>query len=381
MKTKSFVYFSTALLLSAFSLQFSAFSQGSLTPPGAPAPTMKTLSQIEPRTPINTLSGDSDDLYIISKPGSYYLTTNITATTFFNAISINTNGVTLDLNGFTISTTGSSGYGIYLPGNEASLTGNSDISISNGHITGGFSGGISYNVTGGTPHNIRVTGVTVTGGYYGIYLNIGNSTVVESCTVNTVGAYGIEASSVSHSTAIQCGSTAIAADNASDCYGNCTGSGGGGLYVSYAANNCSGICTGSGIGLDATTANNCYGSSYSGSGIYLIGTATGCTGSSTLGDGLDAISANNCWGSSSSSGTGLNANIVATGCYGYGVTGVSAPIAIGCYGIGSSTGVSADIANSCYGFSGFGTGVSATIANSCLVAAGTTNITYKYNMP
>src|ERR1039458_5339386 len=75
-----------------------ASAQGSLTPPGAPAPTMLTLSQIEPRTPITSVP------YTISIPGSYYLTTNITATTS-NSIVINTNGVTLDLSGFTIFST------------------------------------------------------------------------------------------------------------------------------------------------------------------------------------------------------------------------------------------------------------------------------------
>src|ERR1700722_17008335 len=66
MKTRHFVSLVTALLLSAFSFQFSAFSQGSLTPPGAPAPTMLTLSQIEPRTPISSLP------FNITRPGSYY---------------------------------------------------------------------------------------------------------------------------------------------------------------------------------------------------------------------------------------------------------------------------------------------------------------------
>jgi hypothetical protein len=44
-------------LLAAFNSQLStAFAQGSLTPPGAPAPTMKTLAQIEPRTPVDALT-------------------------------------------------------------------------------------------------------------------------------------------------------------------------------------------------------------------------------------------------------------------------------------------------------------------------------------
>ena len=46
------------LALSTLNSQFSnCFAQGSLTPPGTPAPTMKSLDQIEARTPItNTAS-------------------------------------------------------------------------------------------------------------------------------------------------------------------------------------------------------------------------------------------------------------------------------------------------------------------------------------
>ncbi len=47
-------------------------AQGGLTPPGAPAPTMMTLAQIEPRTPISSLP------FAITNAGSYYLTTNLT---------------------------------------------------------------------------------------------------------------------------------------------------------------------------------------------------------------------------------------------------------------------------------------------------------------
>src|ERR1700674_2893120 len=85
-------------LVSAFGLQPSAFPQGSLTPPGAPAPAMKTLGQIEPRTPISFAP------FIITQPGSYYLTTNLTVPSG-DAIDIATNRVTLDLNGFTIPST------------------------------------------------------------------------------------------------------------------------------------------------------------------------------------------------------------------------------------------------------------------------------------
>ena len=52
--------------------------------------------------------------------------------------------------------------------------------------------------------------------YQGIYLGEGNSTVVESCTVNTVGAAGIVADSVTRCTAINCGGDGIDATTASD---------------------------------------------------------------------------------------------------------------------------------------------------------------------
>src|SRR5687767_7720762 len=89
----------SALLLLVFISASRVLGQGNLTPPGAPAPTMKTLDQIEPRIPIGSVP------FTINAPGSYYLTGNLnTATT--NAIIIRASDVTLDLRGFTLSGAG-----------------------------------------------------------------------------------------------------------------------------------------------------------------------------------------------------------------------------------------------------------------------------------
>ena len=89
--------------LSALDPQLSTcFGQGTLTPPGAPAPTFKTLSEVEPRYPLFTYQTN------LTVSGSYYLTTNLFSGTNVNdGINIRTNirNITIDLNGFSIINT------------------------------------------------------------------------------------------------------------------------------------------------------------------------------------------------------------------------------------------------------------------------------------
>lgn len=71
-------------------------AQGSLTPPGAPGQTMKTLEQVEARTPISSVP------YTIQNPGSYYVAADLNGIASQHGITINSDDVTLDLNGFTL---------------------------------------------------------------------------------------------------------------------------------------------------------------------------------------------------------------------------------------------------------------------------------------
>ena len=197
-------------------------AQGPLAPPaGPPATSMKTLDQIEPRAaipkgPVTPVAGPH---FTISQPGSYYLTGNITVSSG-HGININADDVTLDLNGFTISSTAATA-----EGNAINLNGfRSRIAISNGNIRGGVTysgGGVFTNGPGfasgidcsSDPVAVRVSGVSVTGMKdKGIYLGGSDSCIVEACTLRFIAGSGIRAGVVTDSSVTFCpGSTIEAA--------------------------------------------------------------------------------------------------------------------------------------------------------------------------
>ena len=282
-----------ALLASFSTVVIAAHAQGSLTPPGPPAQTMKSLAQIEARTPISSAP------FTITSPGSYYLTTNLTVSSG-NAINISNNNVMLDLNGFQITSTSATANGtaINFGSNVRNVTVvngfiESGVTNNGGSYTGpGFVNGINGNLV----YNARVSGVSVAGVLTRcIFLANGgagaNGTIVESCTARTCGGNGIYASVVRACTATDCGATAIQGDSVSDSFGESTAGGYG--VIGLTVQNCFGSSS-SGVGLSSSgIAFNSYGKSVTGVGIAAYNSAF-CVANRPNGTAISGTIANGC---------------------------------------------------------------------------------------
>jgi len=277
-----------ALISASQFFPISAFSQGSLAPPGSPAPSMKSLDQIEARTPISSLP------YTIITQGSYYLTGNLTASGSGAGITIEADNVTLDLNGFALIGGGSGTVaGINVPvaqkniyirngtvrgwtngGVQAANTSNSileklrvsDNASNNGLVAGtgstikdcvatdhtnyyGLTAGPSSTVKDcvaasnglgiGSGDNCTIIGCTASANITGIGFSLGNNVTIVDCTAsngNDVGIAVAARSSVLHCTVSANVEDAI--DTGASCTViNCTAAGNGGVGVN-ATNGC-----------------------------------------------------------------------------------------------------------------------------------------------
>ena len=98
-----------ALIILASVVAGASAPGGDLNPPPGPvAPTLKPLTDVEPRTAVNAANtpGNASASFVISQPGSYYLTGNINADTDKDAIHISADNVTLDASGFVLDGAG-----------------------------------------------------------------------------------------------------------------------------------------------------------------------------------------------------------------------------------------------------------------------------------
>ena len=172
-----------ALIASVLFSPVSLYAQGSLTPPGAPAPTMLTLSQIEPRTPVDAVHtpGNSANEFIISQPGSYYFTTNVFGASSQNGINIAANDVTLDLNGFSLIGPSTADSAIVI------ASGTSNSIVKNGTISGW--GTLDDGVLS-LGNNVNLENLNVSAGSVGIQCS-GDGSVIKNCTISHAGQWGV----------------------------------------------------------------------------------------------------------------------------------------------------------------------------------------------
>jgi parallel beta-helix repeat protein len=167
-----------------------AAAQGSLTPPpGAPAPVMKTLDQVEPRTDLQNApaaavnKADPNYEYVINQSGSYYLSGEIIASKA-GAVLINAAGVTLDLNGFRISRGATTGRGV-------SIGAAADNSLVRNGTIRGFDYGVYTDSSGGNyPKNCTVSHLRVSGSAGG-GIFMGGAALIENCLVTQVSGTGM----------------------------------------------------------------------------------------------------------------------------------------------------------------------------------------------
>ena len=182
---------SFALVVLATTLS-AAHAQGPLNPATPPMPSMKTLQQVEPRTPIEALP------YDIVQPGSYYVTGPLFSTN--HGIRIFSGDVTVDLMGHTITGVNNANFhGIHAVAND--VTSLRNIVIRNGGVAEFGNGVYLQNVAGGSVRDMTVSQNAGVGISIQRTAFISRSVIVENNAVTENGGSGISVSTIGDATA------------------------------------------------------------------------------------------------------------------------------------------------------------------------------------
>ncbi len=298
--------FAVVALLIVCAAPSKIFSQGPLTPPGAPAPTMKSLSDLdahitsasEKRIDVLTLPGDATNQHIISAQGSYYLSGPLTGVSGQNGINIQNGNVKVDLNGYQLAGVPGSLNGVVLGVFHL------DVEVRNGSVSDWGGNGIDLS-NGGGMIVADVTSTTNTG--MGIYT--GDTSVVTRCTsrsnVGTNIRVGID------SVVTQCVATSSGAGDGINVTANCAVS-----DCSANQNNGNGVNAGPNCAISRVVA-----VVNSGNGIQLgvRSAATECVSNSNTLNGIEATNRNHLIRCTSLNNTqnGIHAKFgpVIDGCY------------------------------------------------------------------
>jgi parallel beta-helix repeat protein len=149
---------------------------GDLNPPVGPVgPTMKTLTEVEPRIVVNATNtpGDFNCVFKITQSGSYYLAGNVTSVGGKSGIKIEADNVTLDLNGYAVLGDGSAAKGITIDLAGAGR----NLALLNGTIRGWGLAGVEVSFA----ENARLDGLRASNnGFNG--LTAGQNALVTNCT-------------------------------------------------------------------------------------------------------------------------------------------------------------------------------------------------------
>lgn len=294
----------TALALLAITTS-AVLGQGPLAPPAAPAPTMKTLAQIEARTP---LGGNATDDVSIGASGSYYLVSNV------RSVRISASDVTLDLNGFSvIQTQDTDGIGIYdgAPRSNVTIRNGSVVgpgtwtqgaTPTQGAIAGSTRNGIvTYGRSSGTitGQNLRIEQITVRG--FGIGMGIGgfdefdgSRDSITNCQVRDFGTYGIRANFATIRDTIVHSGSGNAFEVSLSTLGNCVTERATGNGINGSTNSVRGFVArfigGHGIYSPSSTITSANASGCGGAGIYCDNSSLSqCFAQNNGDDGIRAV--------------------------------------------------------------------------------------------